>query len=600
MKKFLLGILSCAVLIGQADAMLPKRAASTGIHTMAAALPTSMNNMLSASYDPQDDAVADYYMIISDRADAGWSKEDGPKVADGYVLRLDCYAPLSGKPVALAEGTYTPSADYTAMTYDPDFSYLQYYDASGNGSTEYLLTGNVTVAREANGTYTITAGVQGGTTVTFNGAISFDDGTLPPGVFNQIKSNLDLELNGALAIYDGNLYESNTGSMYINLYDHGFNPETGGMTEDGFSLALQVFGKLFQDSKTATLDPGTYTVGTSFKRFSWYPGTEIEYMGMTGIMGCYAKERNPGRYDDGFAYSYLTDGTIVIEDAGEGVFRITVDAVTSYGHTVKGTFEGTVPVIDKSSSNTHSALSTLEDDVELDLSPIPVCRAFNNGTVNGNQVLIVDIGSPAGRDDITEGDIIRMEFVLAGGSKYLKEGTYTVMGEKWDNYYEPYKLGKGRFVSASTGGSDLSGTRYMHFEEGRTLVMDNYAPADEGTVSVTQNADETWTFNIHLIDDAQFRIDGDWTGPMILMYDPEAITSIGNISADEEQVSLRWLDRDSFSLVGAADQTAAEVYNIQGMRVNALITPDAISLEGMPAGIYIVKYKSLSFKIAKK
>lgn len=600
MKRFLPFILSLALVSPNADAADKRPMTAGAVATASAVMPTTMTRLLNASYDPQDDSVADFYMIFSDSENATWTKEDGPKVSDGYVLRLDCYAPLSERPIVLAEGTYKPSSAYTSMTYDPDFSYIEYYDADGNLAAEYSLSGDITVSRDGESVYSISVGVEGAGTLTVSCQIGFDDGTLPPAVFDQIKKDLDLTLTGALGIYDGNLYQSNTGSMYLNLYDHAFNEETGGMTEDGFSLALQIFGKLFSESKNATLDPGTYVVGQSFKRYTWYPGREIEYMGMTGLMGCYAKQRtSDGNGNYSYAYSYLEDGTIVIEDLGNGVFSVTVDAVTSYGHTVKATFRGTVPVKDHSDDSGSTAISTLEDDVELDLSPIPVCRVFNNGTVNGCQVYVADIGSPSGRDNITEGDIMRMEFVLAPGTKHLQEGTYTVMEEKFDSYYEPFKLGKGRFVSTTGGGTDLSGTRYMHFEEGRNLVMDNYAPAFEGTVALTKNADDTWTFNIHVIDDAQFRIDGDWTGPLELMYNPDNITAIEGITDDEEP-ALRWLDGSTFCIPGATDLSTLRVYNLQGIAVEASVQGDVVSLQSLPAGMYIIKYKSTSFKFVKK
>lgn len=601
MNRLLLTFLAIYMAAGVAGASIVKKAHTQSAPvSRAAVLPSEMSKVLMASYDPQDDDVADYYFILSNLTSATWTKEGGPAMTDGFALRLDCYAPVSSSPIVLAEGTYTASDSYSAMTYDPDFSYLEYYDETGAVTETYDLTGDLTVSKNADGAYVISVPVDGGT-ITYTGLIMFDDGTMEPTVFTQIKKDLDLTLDGALAFYDGNLYESNTGSLYINLYDHEFNPETGGMTEDGFSLALQVFGRLFSDPKNAAPDPGTYTVGREFRRFTWYPGTELEYMGMVGLMGCYAKERNSTTYSDGFAYSYLSDGTIEIEDLGAGVFRITVDAVTTYGHTVKATFEGKVPVIDKSEGNSKSAISTLEEDVDLALEPIPVCRAFNGGVTNGCQTFIVDIGSPAGRDGITEGDILRMEFVLPEGTQYLQGGTYTVMDEKWDSYYEPYKLGKGRFMSLSDGSTDLSGTRYMHFEEGRTLIMDHYAPADEGTVGVTKNADDTWTFNVALIDDAQFRITGSWTGPMELMYDPEYIVAgIADVSADQESVSFEWLDSNTLCLVGAGNASAAVVYNTQGAEIPVKVSGNLLSFSGVPAGIYIIKYNTQSIKIVKK
>lgn len=606
MKKSLLLFILVSYAVTASAGIIKPRAQRSGAPMSRAAvtIPTSVTKCLTASYDPTEDDVAEFYLIFSDKLDASWSKEDGPQVKDGFALRLDIYAPTSS-PIVLPDGTYTASSDYTAMTYDPDYSYVEYYDANGvMSSTVYDLSGGISITRAEDGTYTVKANVKNGSTVTevvYNGAITFDDGSLPPSIYNQIGRNLNLEFNGALANYDGNLYESNTGAMYINLYDHAFNPETGGMLEDGFSIALQVFGKLFANSKEATLDPGTYTVARNFKRFTFFPGLEVDYMGTTVILGSYAKERNPSLYVDGFGYSYLTDGTVVIEDMGDKVFRITIDAVTSQGHQVKGTFEGKVPVNDQSDDKGGTALSTLEDDVTLDLEQIPVCRAYNNGVTNGCQRFIVDIGSPSGKDGNTEGDILRMEFLLAEGTPILSEGTYTVVDEKLDTSMEPFKLTKGYFAATSTGGTDLSGTRYMHFEAGRTLIMDHYAPADAGSVGVKKNADDTYTFTINLIDDAQFRIDGSWTGPMILMYDPNSFGAVDDVLADSnEAISVEWIDTSTLLIGGTQSAAGAKVFDVYGRLMNCRVNGIMVDMSGVSAGIYVLNLNGKSIKVVKK
>lgn len=607
MKKILL-IVILAIIAGTAlsanATLLKQKPISKSLNAVsraAASLPESMLQCISAAYDPVDDDIADYYIILIDNENATWTKEDGVKMTNGFALYIDLYAP-AGTPIKLTDGTYTASTENTSMTYDPDYSYMTYFDESGAEAGDYSLAGDITVEQTMAGVYKITATIEGGQTITFSGAVSFTDGTIPPSVYNQIRRDLDLTLTGALAYYDGNLYKSNTGAMYINLYDHAFNDQTGGMTEDGFSLALMVFGKLWADSKTATLDPGTYTMTRDFKRHTWYPGIEVDYMGTTVLLGTYAKERNSSRYTDGYGYSYLSEGTIVIEDAGNGAFRITVDGVTTLGNTVKATFEGTVPVIDQAVPNTSSAISTLEDDVQLDLSPIPVCRIFNSGVVNDNQCFIVDIGSPAGRDNITEGDIMRMEFVLPGGTQHLQEGTYTVMDEKYDSYYEPFKLTRGRFVEAASGGTDLSGTRYMHFEEGRTLIMDHHAPAAAGTVGVTHNSDDTYTFDIALMCDAQFHIDGTWTGPMVYMYDPNLITTgIDDVLTDDSSIEIQWIDNNTI-LVNGVDPTNVNItiYNAQGIKMACDIDSGRIGLGNLQSGIYILQINEKVTKITKQ
>ncbi|MDE7125667.1 MAG: T9SS C-terminal target domain-containing protein, partial [Muribaculaceae bacterium] len=491
----------------------------------------------------------------------------------------------------------------TTMTFDPDYSYLAYYDADGNHnmSDEWTIS-NITVKKIAIG-YTVTATVNyngSSSVISYSGAIDMIDSRAPASVFNQIKSNLNLTLDGAYAVYDGNLYNSNTGSMYINLYDHAFNPETGGMIEDGFSLALQVFGKLFSDSSNATLDPGTYTVARNFSRYSWYPGTEIQYMGMTGLMGCYAKERNSVKYSDNYGYSYLSEGTIVIENMGDEVFKITVDAVTTLGHSVKGTFQGKVPVVDQSDDSKGSSISTLEDDVVLDIAKIKQGHLWNNGIKNGNQLFILDIGSPSGRDTELDngGDIIRMEFVVPSGEKHLLPGTYTVMEEKWDSMYTPFKLAKGRFEGTSSGGTDLTGTRYMHFIEGRNYIMDQYAPAYYGTVGVSKNADGTYKFNIALVCDAYFHIDGEWEGPIELMYDPA--TGLDDITSDNNGLGIEFVNNSTLRVTGAETLAGATLYTSTGIAIPCTIDGDCINISTLPYGVYILNVNGKTIKFIKR
>ena len=611
MKKLLLNLLSLVMVgasmsAGAANIKHVRTAQAKSVATRAAVLPTAMTRNLAATYDPVSDEVADYFFIVTNSTEATWNKENGVSLKDGYVLNLDLYAATSN-PVILPAGVYSASSSGDAMTYDPEYTYVSYFDANGNESDWLDVTGDIKVERDEDGTYTMSVDVLNGTsatTITFNGILDFLDGSIEPSVYNQIRQNLDLTFTGALGVYDGNLMQSNTGSMYINLYEKGYNTETGGMTEEGFSLALMVFGKLFSNSKEATLDPGTYTVARSAKRYTWFPGLEMDYMGMTVIFGSYAKEKNESRYSDGYGYGYLADGTIEIEDLGGGVFHIDVDCVTSTGFKVKGTYEGTIAVRDQSDDNkTGSHISSLEDDVQLNLDPIPCARAWNGGVVNGCQTFLVDIGSPAGRDDITEGDIMRIEFVLPGGTPELVEGTYSVMEYKYENYYEPYKLGQGRFVSMGENkGTDLSGTRYFHFEEGRYLIMDHLAPAVEGTVGASYDpVNDEWTFDIAVIDDANFRIEGSWTGPMYLMYSPDGIlAAVGDVESDNENVDFKWLDNESVLVLGVNDASSAVVYNAFGVKMNCTVSGNVVNLGNLSSGIYLLNVNGKTLKIAKK
>lgn len=552
-------------------------------------------------YDPSAGASADYYFMLSDKESATYNAQNGISLKDGLVLFLDLWAGHS-TPISLPDGVYTASEGNGDMTYDPNYTYLAYYGNSGEQEKNAFFSSPITVSSDESGNYTVTAetvwdGVA--TTITYHGRLPFEDTSEQPSVYNQINENLNLSMNGALAFYDGNLYQSNTGAMYINLYDHAFNSETGGMTEEGFSLALMVFNKLFSDPSEAMVLPGTYTMARNFNRDTWYPGIEVDYMGVTVILGCYAKEMNQTKYNDGFGYSYLEYGTVDIEDAGDGKMRITVDAVTTHGHTVKAVFEGEIPVIDKSDPNDKpSSISTLEDDVKLDLEKIKTAHIWNDGIRNGCQAFIVDIGSPSGRDSELDdgGDIIRLEFLLEEGEKYLKEGTYTVMDTKYEYSYAPFKMMKGYFNT-----NDLTGTRYMHFEEGRYYIMDHYAPVESGSVGVTCNPDGTYRFDIALMCDANFHIDGTWSGPVELMYNPENITSgIDGIESDSLRLEIVYLDKDTLELIGASDNAVVSMYTVSGSPVHFKLEHGIVDISNLAAGIYIMNVNGKSIKVVKR
>lgn len=567
--------------------------------------PSSMVKQLPSYFTAGENNVGNYYVMLASKSDATYDRNNGVVIKDGFALFLDLYAPETERFV-LPTGTYKESEDNESMTFDPYYTYLAYYDANGkhDGKDEWFSASDVTVTKkEGTDTYVVALRISynsRSTIITYEGELIFADANGSATAFPQIRTNLDLDCKGSYAVYDGNLYQSNTGSMYLNIYEKGFNPETGGMTEAGYSLALQLFGKLFSNSKNATLDPGTYKVARNFSRYSWYPGTEIEYMGISAIMGCYAKQRTP---EGTYAYSYLSDGTIVVEDKGNGVFSVTVDCITNLGYTIKAKFEGTVPVVDKSNDDdVNPGLSTLEDDLQLNLKKIKQGHIWNGGIVNNCQTFLLDIGSPSGRDEeVTNGgDIMRIEFVSAEGTRYLQEGTYTVMEEKYDTFYEPYKLGRGRFVGLGDGSTDLSGTRYMHFEEGRYLIMDHYAPAAAGTVSVTKNNDDTYTIDIALMCDKNFHMDGSWTGPIEIMYNPEGIVGIEDITSEIAPVAITYLDNNTLAINNAPVDVHIAVYSIAGHQVSCPVNGDIVSLDSLAPGIYILTINNQSFKIVKK
>lgn len=590
--------------------------AAAAMASSASAADISMTKGLTAFYEPVTSDVANYYVAVSDNETALYNSSTGvvSMTGAGYIMALDLYGTVSDtKPIRIPSGDYKEGDGSNAFTYyaDPEVSYLMQYNKLGAAVASYPISGTVNVTVDAGGSYTITATAKVGDkdmTVEYVGQIGFDNTEETPFVWPQLRQDINCDFVDAVAVYDGNLYKSNTGAFYLSLSDGQLNPENGTIaTPNSTRVAIMLFDILFHDSSTAYVMPGTYSMARNFRRKTWYPGLEVDYMGMTIPFGTYAQKHCPDTYPDSdFGYSYVTDGTIEIKRDDNGVYDITVDCLTSYGHVVKGTYHGEIPVIDESSGNTGPAtISTLEHDVVCDLEQIPVARLQYNGMA-GNPTechsLVLDIGSPSGKDQAlvdNGGDIMRFELLQSPGQPYLVEGTYTVTEDKWENYYAPFGLVQGHFSKTANG--DLTGTRYMHFIEGRYLVMDHLAPAMEGTLGVTKNDDGTWTFKFSLVDDAYFMIDGEWTGPVEYTYDPAAIMA-STISAEAGTASpeLRHIDADHVQITGLPDGVFPTVFNMAGSPVSVAVASDGtISFDGLNAGVYVISAAGKSFKIIR-
>lgn len=581
----------------------------------ASAADIEMGHSVVAFYEGVNAKLANYYVALSDNSTTRYSSSTGTvsMTGEGYMLTLDLYAvPSISKPIRIPAGSYTDGDGSREFTYsaDPELTYLMRFNAEGNAVASYGLTNPLELTVDDNGRYSIsvTVKVDGkDTSVSFNGTIPFENTQETPLVWPQIKQDLDITFTHARAVYDGNLWGSNTGEFYLSLSDVELT-EGGTMnTAGGTRYAIMLFNKLFSDPKEACIMEGVYSPAKNFKRETFYPGCEMDYMGMTFPMGFYVQKHMPGISEDSnMGYSYVNDGTVTVTIADDGLYDVVVDGVSSYGHTIRGTYHGAIPVTDQSDDKGGGAhISTLENDVVCDLEQIPVARLQYAG-INGNPTqchsLILDIGSPSGKDKPlvdNGGDIMRFEFLQSLDQPYLLEGTYTVMEEPWSNYYAPFRLAQGHWSKTALG--DLSGTRYMHFIEGRYLVMDHLAPAIEGTVGVTKNADGKYTIKFNLIDDAYFYITGEWTGPVEYTYDPKAVLA-GTISVESGcgDIAITRTGADAYRLDNLQPGAEVTVIGINGFSTS--VTPDSdgnISLADFANGIYIINASGKNFKIKK-
>ena len=608
MKKLLLSVLSATLLTisGSAAPFAKVKNNASGNITPRAANDatedTFVNQMAGFYTSPQSDDsnAGNYYTLLSTNPDDTYVGSTGEVTSkDAMVLFLDLYAPVSPlTDISLSEGTYKMSDAEEIkepFRYSNEYSMLIYYNSKGEQDTGAYLTEDIIITSNGGNSYTVE------TTVSYNGkerkvkytgSLVFVSDQAPATYYTQIRENLDLTLDkGGVAFYHGNLYENNTGNIYINVFDCDYDSETGAMNEDGYSIALCVLGRLFGKDVPPHPLAGVYEGSRSLARGTWFPGMEMDYMGIPMLMGTYVRQKVNGSY----RYSYLKTGTVEIEELGDDNYKIVVDAISDLGFTVKATCTGHITTKDNR-VNPPASVSTLIEDVDLDLDKIKVSRIYHNGIKRGNRSLVLDIGSPSGKDEelADGGDIMRMEFIVSADEARLLPGTYTVMDNDLDESYVPYKLTKGYF----TNSGELVGTRYNHFKQGSYWVFDEYAPAESGTVGVTKNSDDTYTFNIDITDDAGFFIRGSWTGPMLYQYNPDdVLASISAIGADDCGIEVEFVN-NQLHIYGAGN-AAVEVFSTSGALVSETHGEEVVNLNHLASGVYIVRINNYTTKIIK-
>lgn len=541
-----------------------------------------------------NDGVGNYYFILTS-VPSSYSAEDGSVTLEGagWSMMLDLYgAPTS--PIALPEGVYTASEGFEQGSFYPEYSYALYQNAQGEVAF-YPVDNDITVSTTPSGLLMVETSIDVNgvdTKMVFTGQIEFSDTNSDDSVLPGFYENLDLDFNGSFAWYYGNLYEANTGNMLVNLYEGDYDKETGSHTGVGYCVQLCLYDVLFSNPKEAKVMPGTYKMERSFARDTFFPGMPIDYMGTTLIMGSFVQKHAA---DGSYSYAYISDGEVVIEETADGNLKFTLDLVTDHGYTVRGEYVGTVPVTDMSDDKRGAVISTLQEDYQLTLDSIPVARIWKQDDINGCGRFYMDIGSPSGLDEYVEkngGDIFRIDMLTEQGAGMFSSGVYTVMEDKYDIYYAPFKLRRGFFED----GGDLRGTRWFHFKEGSYMVADGLAPAYAGTVSLQYKGNDVYHVVIDVYDDGGFNITGEWTGPVQYMFDVPT-----GIAQSMGEAEFTFIDNETILLGNVAQNEKIQLFNMSGQCVATHCGNGTISLAQLPKGIYLVKADNKkTFKVVKR
>lgn len=615
MKKFLLSAFSCVLALGAAASGIAKPAAAANRAALRADGVTelTMNYLLTSLYDDKSSKVPNFYLIMSDSPNAKYDPNTGTISAPGgsYALMLDLYNYRPDDAIYVPAGTYTMLEEEElerAFTYTHEFSMLNYYDPN-KGALSIQLENPVDIERADNGRYTISTLVNDGngnlTRVTYNGPITFTTSNERPTVYPQITHDITANLNkGGISFYQGVTDISSQGVSYLDLYDVDFDKSNGVMAGEGYNLCMMIAHKRFTKRELYAVCPGTYVEGTSLKRDTWYPGREIDYMGYVMYYGSYIRQLTIENGERNYTYAYLKSGEFTIEDNGDGTYKGTLDAITSLGYTVNLTWSGAI-TLNTDNATFTATISDLVDDVELDFTNLEKGRIYHNGIQGGCRTLIVDLGSPSGKDPGINngGDLLRMEFLVDPKEHLLQPGLYTVVPRRWNRdelhaggTYEPMSLNKGYFDA--TG--DQIGTRYAHFAEGRDRVYDMVGPAEEGNVRVETDDYENYKFDIDLMDDAGFKIFGKWDKPIEYNYDADALkaeidASVTTIGADDSNITAVIEGSDLFVI--NAGNAPMMIFSADGRLVASTTADKVIPVSSLGKGMFVISVKNKSIKI---
>lgn len=307
--------------------------------------------------------TSNYYLAVTNTKYSG-TGTSFDLTEEGYALVIDFYGTPGASWKDMPFGTFTESDSNADHTYCSDYSSVIYLDAAGEKHTMPLV-GDVTILRdEEDGTVSITASYLDADyqehEIIYQGQLSVANGTFNAAL-PQLGSDLTIEGFDCQAIYMGDYFSTGSGMMQIVIQDRKImNGEIGGA-----GITLDIFGRKFNDPNDICLEPDTYSASQSLEQRTWLPGTEVSLMGMAFPFGTYAL------YDDGSPsglYTYPATGDIVIANAADGAYRITFDLITADGYSVKGSYEGKIYIEDQSDDNEDDGSSTLESNLELDLS----------------------------------------------------------------------------------------------------------------------------------------------------------------------------------------------------------------------------------------
>ena len=344
----------------------------------------------------------------------------------------------------------------------------------------------------------------------------------------QIGKDVEFEGVEATALYYGNLFDSATGMMLINIFDENYDIKG----KDGYCVSLVVFSDLFGNPKNARLIPGKYTMSKGLEYGTWLPAMEVNYYGIPMVMGSYAHYLDARGEKATEKYSYGAEGEIEITELADNAgFTVNYDLFSNDGYRIRGSYTGKIPVIDNSDDKgDDDGTSTLEKDYDMDLSMwdcayvAPLNRIWVGGMgyydIDGEALKNIKPTYPAPfglqyvyiglKGDDGEGDRVLLELLVNDDAEtYITPGTYPCTEDRFPEHFVPGHMMRGIMLEG-----DFASSSFVHLNE--KTHMDQHANFYGGEVTITkaEGGDNWFTFDIDGICVRKHHVRGSWTGPV--------------------------------------------------------------------------------------
>lgn len=268
-----------------------------------------------------------------------WDEDDYTYYGPGTVITFELNSALCENPdlAAIAPGEYTFDSDMENPEMTFGFGTITDYDAQGNGTEYDIEGGTLKVEALSNGMYALTASFEIGQDKPYEFTYT---GNIRPinqsgeGYNSNLTENVEIaSLTQGGVIFWGETFTETSDYCSVILAGDDYDIETNFGKSQALNLGLNI------TPGSETIPEGTYTIinameADDYDAFTALSGVYEPSYG--GYFGCW--------YFHDYIESAMYTGTITVANAADGGYTITVDMADGYGHTVKGTYTGSLRV----------------------------------------------------------------------------------------------------------------------------------------------------------------------------------------------------------------------------------------------------------------